>query len=58
MEETIQKVITQPSVELSTDSKGKVKVVVKAYGESIKESAEDAQEVFDQLLIKYANNMP
>ena len=59
MEEiTIQKVLTQSSVNLATDSKGKIKIDVKVYADTIEEASDGAQEAFDKLKTKYSGQMP
>ena len=44
----------QSSVELTCDSKGNVKPVVKAYAPTVEEAAARAEAEFDRLLAKYA----
>ncbi len=53
MESTIQKVLSQPSVEIATGSKGEIKITVKSYDDSIDTACEKAIKIFDLLVKKY-----
>jgi len=53
VEHALEEVIQQSSVELSTDSKGKIKIAVKSYNHDIKQAKTEAETIFDSLVNKY-----
>lgn len=55
---TIQKIVSQNSVDISTDSKGSIKLEVKVYDDNPDTASARAQAVFDALFVKYSKQMP